>query len=126
MPKIDGKGAEVEKEKEVAEEVKIEDEVEVRLGRDCGRCSGRVRGRNEGSADSSSAMARDRYKGISRASSTAQLINRSRCILLGCSPQHADPTTAACKFITYTQRMHVCMRLLLRQLQFSENNSLLT
>lgn len=51
MPKIDEKGAEIEKEVEVAEEVKIEVEVEVRLGRDCGRGSGRVRGRNEGSAE---------------------------------------------------------------------------
>lgn len=51
MPKIDGKGAEKEKEVEVAEEVKIEDEVEVRLGRGWSGDSGRVKGRNEGSAE---------------------------------------------------------------------------
>lgn len=51
MPKIDGKGAEIEKELEVAEEVKKEDEVEVRLGRDWSGDSAGVSGRNKGSAE---------------------------------------------------------------------------
>lgn len=47
MPKIDGKGAEIEKEVEVAKE----DEVEVRLGRDWSGDSAGVSGRNKGYAE---------------------------------------------------------------------------